>query len=219
MNEGQTRILRMLEEGRITAEEADLLLEALRSAEDRSASQQRREGASGWSNGGRGPSGGGAVRSLWLKDALKPLKETLKTTFASVGSALSGLNLAGADLSGARLEGAELEGANLMGADLSDADLRDANLRNANLMGADLSGADLREANLEGASLMGADLENVDLRGQDLSGVNLTGVSAAATDLGAILGRRHAKEAEEGEEDEGTRDREETGPFGLDEED
>jgi uncharacterized protein YjbI with pentapeptide repeats len=126
----------------------------------------------------------------------------------------------GANLNLARLSRADLRHADLSGAQLMFSTVRGANLQGATLCKADLTGADLSKANLTLADLRGADLEAADLTGAKLDQAELDGatlntqtkvtaaqlsharsqdgitINNAASQLAAIIGKRHQLEGE-----------------------
>ncbi len=146
MNEDRLKILAMLQEGKITVEEAARLLEATEA--DTHATPALTPSS-----------------NTYLVEA----KTAVPPTHPTEGP-FNGAFLAGARLGGAKLEGAKLEGAFLLGADLRNADLRDADLRGAFLAFADLSNANLRGATINGAFLLFANGAEGDLAGVNLSG-------------------------------------------------
>lgn len=146
MNEDRLKILAMLQEGKITVEEAGRLLEATEADTKGSSSLTPAVNA---------------IRVAPQADVPpSPARE----------NSSDGAFMVGARLTGAKLEGAKLAGAFLAGADLRNADLRNADLRGAFLAFADLYNADLHDANLNGAFMPfanGAD--------GNLAGINLPG--------------------------------------------
>lgn len=145
MAEQQQQVLQMLQDGKLTAEEAARLLEAL---EGPATGAPRAEPARRTA-GAEGARGGGNPRRAGAPAAFVALLARCE---------LSGTNLASAKLDGADLADANLSGANLEGADLTGTKLAHANLSGTNLEGVDLSGLDLSGRNLSGASLEGLDL-------------------------------------------------------------
>ena len=160
VSEERKRILRMVEEHQIGAEEADQLLAAL-----------GQKSAPAWGRRGRSSSGGRRRINLG----------------GLTGANLMGAKLEGAKIGGADFEGAVLQGANLQAADLTGADLEGAVLSEATLQGADLRQADLTGAVLGGANLQGANLRNADLTGAVLPRVNLQGANLENTDLSGAM--------------------------------
>ncbi|RIK44023.1 MAG: hypothetical protein DCC55_03685 [Chloroflexi bacterium] len=176
MNEERMQILRMLQEGRITVEEAARLIAALSTDEP-------------------------AVPVSRHTPVSIPVEEIPPQGSPRVAPLFSwafryGLfcNLENTRFEGAHLDNAKIWFSNLDSADLRDANLQDAwvvaaNLDNANLVGANLEGAKIAASNLDHADLAGADLrgaviiaanlERCDLRGADLRGQALIGVSMA----------------------------------------
>ena len=146
MNEDRVKILAMLQEGKITVEEAARLLEATEA--DNNANPPLVPSIN--------------PRLVEAQTAAPPPNPT--------EGPFNGAFLVGARLGGAKLDGAKLEGAFLLGADLRNADLRDADLRGAFLAFADLCNANLRGATINGAFLLFANGAECDLAGVNLSG-------------------------------------------------
>ncbi|MBX3010274.1 MAG: pentapeptide repeat-containing protein [Caldilineaceae bacterium] len=146
MNEERLKILAMLQDGKITVDEAARLLEATE------AEPQERHAT---------------VAFVQPVVAQAPAAEWAVT--AEVDPC-AGAFLAGARLDGALLDGAQLAGAFLLGADLRNADLRGADLRGAFLAFADLYQANLQRANLNGAFLLFANGSEGNLAGLNLAG-------------------------------------------------
>lgn len=169
--EERKRILRLVEERRIGAEEADALLAAL---------DQKR--APQWSRGAR-PGGGGRRRVSVGGLAGASLR----------GARLQGAKIGGAGFEGALMEDANLEGADLTGADFTGAVLHEANLQGADLRQADLTGAVMSRVNLQGSNLENTDLsgamieEGADLRGLDLSNLDLSGAQLTEESVRQVL--------------------------------
>lgn len=145
MNEDRVKILAMLQEGKITVDEAARLLEAT----DADANTPR-------------------PAALPI-NGIAPKREEA-APHESIENPNAGAFLAGARLDGTRLEGAKLAGAFLLGADLRNADLRNADLRGAFMPFADLYGANLQGANLNGAFMPFANGAEGTLAGISLPG-------------------------------------------------
>jgi len=168
MSQDRMRILRFLQDGRISAEEADRLLEALQqpaTVRERQPLPPARASTPVRPAPERGEGGG-------LED-----DEELIGASAPLGSVIGRVELTGAALSGLRLEGARMDGADLTGAVLTGADLRGADLRDACLTGAMLAGANLKQANLRDADLTGSMLPRANLQGASLENATLVGVN------------------------------------------
>lgn len=88
-----------------------------------------------------------------------------------------------ANLRNARFDGANMEGATLNYANFDSVDLRNANCQNTDFTGANLHSANLEGANLQGANLTGANLHSTDLRGADLQDADLCGVNLHGADF------------------------------------
>lgn len=154
MNEDRLKILAMLQEGKITVDEAARLLEATEAG----------------ANVSPAPAASVNTRVVEAKADVPPTNAT--------ENPFNGAFLAGARLGGAKLDGAQLDGAFLLGADLRNADLRDADLR-----GAFLAFADLYNANLRGTTINGAFLPFANGAEGNLAGLNLSGAFMPFTRL------------------------------------
>ncbi|MEZ4862851.1 MAG: pentapeptide repeat-containing protein [Caldilineaceae bacterium] len=184
MNEERMQILQMLQDGKISVDEATRLLEAAEKPTTASSfTASRPKLARPVADAGDDddaeeptPKHGRGIRLRWA------ILENMHFTGANLqGADFAGQDLQGFDFTGANLRGANFQGANcagivLTGANLRSANLRDINLTGADLTGANLSGADLRNADLSNASLTGAALRNTALDGANLSGADLTGI-------------------------------------------
>jgi hypothetical protein len=152
MNEDRLQILGMLQDNKISVEEAARLLEA--TEQDRQIVHPQ-----------------SALRiPLPADQTVRVVRDVTDSPEAASEPPLAGAFLAGARLDGALLDGACLNGAFLLGADLRDADLRNADLSGAFLAFADLNGADLQGANLNGAFMPFANGANGNLAKGNFSG-------------------------------------------------
>lgn len=142
MSEERTKILRMLQEGKITVEDAARLIEAIEGAAPGENKPEREPDFHQSQGSGSNEDSDGHESGLR-------------------GISFQGVNLHGTHFQGAKFEGIKLGETNLEGANLQDADLRNADLRDANLEG----------ANLQGADFHGADLQGVDLTGVNMAGL------------------------------------------------
>lgn len=148
MNEERMKILAMLQEGKITVEEAARLLDVTESTPSQPAV---------------------VTAAMPVVAAASASLETLPVVSGTANST-EGAFLAGARLGGAKLDGAKLAGAFLLGADLRNADLRNADLTGAFLPFADLYNADLHNADLTGAFMPFANGADSNLAGLQLPG-------------------------------------------------
>lgn len=151
MNEDRLKILAMLQEGKITVEEASRLLEATDSPLRTSRPAATVD----------------ATSEIDYRES--HIAEIAPETTGN-RNATEGAFLAGARLAGAKLDGAKLSGAFLLGADLRNADLRNADLRGAFLAFADFYNADLQNAQLNGAFMPFANGAEGNLAGLNLAG-------------------------------------------------
>jgi hypothetical protein len=176
MNEERMQILKMLQEGRISVEEAARLIAAL-SADEPAL-----------------PASTHTPVSIPVEQIPPQSGPRLTPLFGWAFRYGLCCNLENARFEGALLDNTKIWFSNLDSADLSDANLQDAwvvaaNLDHASLVGANLEGAKIAASNLDHADLAGADLrgaviiaanlERCNLRGADLRGQVLMGVSMA----------------------------------------
>ena len=157
MNEERMQILQLLQDGKISVDEATKLLEATPSAPVDTEPPVAKNGSG----------------HNWAGDEDQSDEDSRQSAKGAQGLNLQ--SLVGVYFGGAQLAGARFQGADLTGAYFGDADLRNADLRDANLTGTYLGNAKLRNANLRGANLTGAYLEHADLEEANLEGVDLTG--------------------------------------------
>ncbi len=188
MNDERVKILQMVQEGKISVEEAVRLIKA---AEDPEPTQQ--------------PPVVPAVVDVPIVPASEhkstivapvtaiPVVNTVEPTESvrPVGR-LSLRFILGVNLDGARMEGANFENAKILFSNLDGAKLRNADFRDAWVVGANLDGANFEGADLRGAVLAGVNLDNADFRGADLrDAVLMAGNFDSADFRGADLrGRR-----------------------------
>ncbi len=166
MNEERLKILQMLQEGKLTVDEATRLLEAAETLRNTAAPHTT-------------PS---PAITDEQEDGDEPMPSH-RRTIRLQGATLERLNFTGANLQGVDFAGQDLQGFDFTGANLREANLCEANLTNVNLTGANLSGADLRNANLTNASLIGVALRNTLLDGANLSGAELIGIDLSGYKL------------------------------------
>lgn len=204
MSEQMMKILRMLEEGKITAAEANELLTKVEQLEEEaSRSATERETGPTFTGGrhfGRPDFGQFNVPPVHIPDVHKIVSDALREAFGQgfphyqggdegseqsgdfghSGAHFAGATLDHTDLTDARLDShTRLEGADLRFAAFTDADLRGADLRGANLSysafeDTDFRGADLRGAQLHHGKYSSVDFRNADLHDADLSLSDLT---------------------------------------------
>src|SRR6476646_3702213 len=140
MTEEQTMILQMVQNGKLTPDEAQRLLAAINQSAPRPAAVEAPR---------RGPD--------------PSRREEPRGRERSFDAGGARVNLAGAEMQGANLAGKNLSGVNLTGAKFSEANLSEANLSGANLSGAELNEADLSNSNLSDTNLTKADLSESNL--------------------------------------------------------
>src|SRR5437870_2489708 len=127
MTEEQTMILQMVQNGKLTPDEAQRLLAALNQSAARPAvAEPARRGPDHSRREEGNPQGRGR----------------------GFDTGAARVNLANAEMQGANLAGKNLSGVNLAGAKFSEANLSEANFSGANLSGAELNEADLSNGNL-----------------------------------------------------------------------
>ena len=176
MNEERTHILKMLQEGKITVDEAAKLIQAV-------DNQQ--------SNGDGVP--------VPVENVRPTTSSTASFEQPRPSFRWSLLNFLFSNLQGAIVDGGLYEGARIFCSDLEQANLRTgnfqetwvlcANLESANFEGANLAGAkifasnlnhaDFRNADLRDAVILCANLDHADFRSADLRGKIFIGVSLA----------------------------------------
>jgi uncharacterized protein YjbI with pentapeptide repeats len=189
MNHERIQILKMLQEGKITVDEAARLIAALELPGEKSeppapltapaapqpvATPLAVENLAG---ANKSPLAVHKTVDPW------PLKYTLFSNLE--GARLDAGNFAGvhiwfsnldhADLSEADVQDAWIVASNLDGANFAGANLRGAKLLGVNLDGADFGGADLQDAVLIAANFDRANFRGADLRGKHFIGVNMDG--------------------------------------------
>jgi hypothetical protein len=204
MSDQTMKILKMLEEGRLSVEEADRLLAKIQELEGKEAGaeRERRHPSHPGHPGHPGfqmPHFGvppipdvGRIVSESMPDVGQIVGDAMRDAFGPGspfgqphGVPKGDISLKGVRFQGARLDFTDftdvkldnktrLEGANLAHASFVDADLRGADLR-----GADLSHSNFHDAKLQGADLRGARLSNgtyvdADFRGAVLHGADLS---------------------------------------------
>jgi hypothetical protein len=190
MTEQMARILKLLEEGKLTAEEANTLISAMNAhteIPDYSTSHpQPRPQPKPGSQIRHGGRHGHDIRPP------KPPKPPQPPDIDLRGASLNGVDMENIRLKHSALDGIKLDGAkvnkakmkysNFIDADFRGADIRDArldhssfsnaNFRNANLRGADLSHGCYDAIDAEGANLEYADFSHSNLAGGDFRGVD-----------------------------------------------
>lgn len=211
MSDEMMKILQMLEEGKITAQDAHKLLSVISESSQKAPTSDQPSTV-----GSRSPS------IPLLPDIGKIVNDALREAFSEVERELENLNIAelvgtataqGVRFAGARLsktnlmdarmdnstrfEGANLEGTVFVDADLRGADLRNANLSFSNFTDANLRHADLRGANMSHSNFVDANLANADLRGANLSHGKYTDADFSDCDLeGADLSQSNLSNAD-----------------------
>ena len=152
MNEERMKVLQMLQEGKLSIEEAMRLLEAMESpAASLVATTQ--------------PAVVQAIAQPTTRVADVAITPYVETGVVRRRDPAIKLGL---NLEGALLEGANLAGARLLFANLEGVDFRHANLEDVWIVGANLEHANFAGANLQGARLLGVNLDNADFQGADL---------------------------------------------------
>lgn len=179
MNEARVHILKMLQEGKITVEEAARLIETLGNAAPAGVSKlaaqaERVARPHPRADDAAAPHNGWTFHPFLACNLDNTVWDDANLEQARVWFC----NLDGADLRRADLRQAWVVANNLDGAKLEAATLTGARLIACNFDHADLSGADL-----SGALIIGANFDHADLRGNDLRNRVIIGLSFA--------GRRH----------------------------
>jgi hypothetical protein len=208
MSEQSMKILRMLEEGKITVEQASELLAKIQELEDDEAESgergSRRERGPRHERGprpqgpphppGPGPQGTGFhgshmnippipdipdVRKI-VRDAMDQMPDVNKIVREAMQDAFAGM---GPMHSGEGLgKGFTYKGAEFVGARVEHSDFSDALLEGAKVQGADLRYADFSDADLRGADLRGANLSYSDFSDAVLRDADLRGANLSYGD-------------------------------------
>ncbi|MBN1248802.1 MAG: pentapeptide repeat-containing protein [Anaerolineae bacterium] len=212
MSEQTLMILKMLEEGKITADEASDLLSKVEALEEEAA-KPAAESEPGPRFGGprhyRVPDPGQVtippihipeIPPVPIPDINRIVNDALREAFGegfphrhhapgSHGKHGEHVDLAGASIAGARLEHTDLTDAKLnkktrlQGADLRYASFVNADLRGTDLRGANLTYSDFTGANLNDADLQGAQMHHGAYTAADFSFSNLKGADFSLSDL------------------------------------
>ncbi len=195
MSDQRMKILQMLEEGKITVEEAGQLLSKVDELQEEAEEHTSGPQPPPHPHGPSFPH----IDIPHMPDVGRIVSDAMNKAFREVGrvdftgeetEAVGPMRYQGARFSGALLEHTNLTDAKMdrrtrfEGADLRHTSFVDADLRGADLRGADLSHSDFTDAKLNGADLRGArmsqgsyidtDFRNADLRAADLSHSDLT---------------------------------------------
>ena len=195
MSDQTMKILKMLEDGKLTVEQADSLLAKIQEIEAKEAATEkgpRHQGHPSFQMPNIeippipeipdvGRIVGDAMRDAFGKGfSFNQDPSTPPGSMEFKGARFHGAHLEHTDFSDAKLDkSTRFEGSNLAYADFSDADLRGADLRGADLSYSDFSDAKLQNADLRGSRLskgtyVDADFREADLKGSDLSMSDLT---------------------------------------------
>jgi uncharacterized protein YjbI with pentapeptide repeats len=195
MSEQTMKILKMLEEGKITAAEASDLISKIEDLEEKESEPDPGPDPQHTAHF-RMPNIGN-IPIPQIPDIGKIVADALHEAFTDItipaGDSSAADPTAGGDkhfaFAAARIEetdftDAKLDGnTRLEGADLRFASFVDADLRGANLMGADLSHSDFTDTNFSGASMMGAQLRHGTYVDTDFSNANLMGADLSKSDF------------------------------------
>ncbi len=201
MSDQTMRILKMLEEGKLTVEEADRLLAKIQELEAREARAEHEPRHPPHSDrpGFHVPHFGippipdvGRIVSESIPDVGQIVGDAMRDAFGpgspfgqTHGAPTGTMSFKGVRFQGARLDFADftnakldnktrMEGANLAHATLVGADLRGADLRGGDLSHSDFTDAKLREADLRGARLSNGTYVSADFRDAVLYGADLS---------------------------------------------
>jgi len=183
MSEERMHILKMLQEGKITVDEAAKLIEAI-------GHQPAERATMIPVNNETQPVTRLAQSEPQREPQSEPLRPRLLLSMLTfLFSNLQGAIVDGGLYDGARIFCSNLDTANLRTGNFQDTWVLCANLESANFEGANLEGARIFAANLEHADFRGADLrdaiilcanlEHADFRGADLRGKTFIGVNLA----------------------------------------
>jgi uncharacterized protein YjbI with pentapeptide repeats len=181
MNEDRMAVLRMLQEGKITVDEAAKLISSLgkEPAETRRQAEQRTQPVSFQSNQGKSePEEGEESDDTGSAQA-----------WSGGNGSFDGATLTAANLYGAKFEGANFRNADLTGANVQEADFRGANFEGANLTGAMLVRANFRNSNFKGVDLTGAMMAGANFQDADLQGCSFTGAMLEGANFAGVKKR------------------------------
>ena len=205
MSDQTMRILKMLEEGKLTVEEADRLLAKIQELEAREVrpEHEQRHPPHPHRPGFHVPHVGvppipdvgrilsesipdvGQIVGDAMRDAFGPGSPFSQTHGAPTGTmSFKGVRFLGARLDFADFTNAKLDNKTRMeGANLAHATLVGVDLRGTDLRGADLSHSDFTDAKLQGADLRGARLSNGTYVNADFRDAILHGADLSLSDL------------------------------------
>jgi hypothetical protein len=201
MSEQTMKILKMLEEGKITPDEASDLLSRVEALEQKAAKPTGESNSESHFTGPRHfeMPDFGQMNIPPIPDVHRIVGEALRDAFgqgfhhprhpAGPRHKHGAPSHGNASFAGAKLEHTDLTEAKLdsktrlEGADLRFSSFVDADLRGANLQGADLSYSDFTDANLRDADLQGAQLHHGAYTDADFSGSNLRRADLSLSDL------------------------------------
>jgi len=192
MSEQTMKILKMLEDGKITAAEATELLAKVEELEEEESEPEPRPHPQHKAHFRMPDIGNIPMPPIpQIPDINKIVNDALRDAFSGIasgdedGPTVGPMTYKGARFAAARMEHTDLtdakldsdtrfEGADLRFASFADADLRGANLQGANLSYSDFSDTKFNSANMQGAQLhhgsyVDTDFTNANLQGADLS--------------------------------------------------
>jgi len=193
MSEQTMKILRMLEEGKITAVEATELLAKVEELEEKESKPDPHLDPQHKAHF-RMPNIGN-IPIPEIPDINKIVNDALREAFSGMpfgdedGPTAGPMTYKGAHFAAARMKHTDLTDAKLdsntrlQGADLRFASLRDADLRGANLQGANLSYSDFTDTKFNGANMQGAQLHHGSYTDTDFRNTNLQGADLSMSDF------------------------------------
>jgi uncharacterized protein YjbI with pentapeptide repeats len=184
VNEERMQILQMLQEGKISVDEAAQLIDTL----------SNRAGTATTVPVINEPAVQPAVAAPAVRSAGSQAKGnwSIKNVFASSlgntifeGTKLDGGRIWCCNLERANLRNADFTSAWVLGNNLDSANFEGANLNNVKLIGCNLDHADFTGADLHDSVIIGVNFDRGDYRGADLSGRTLIGLNLEGQKLAA----------------------------------
>jgi uncharacterized protein YjbI with pentapeptide repeats len=161
MNEERMQILKMLQEGKISVDEAAQLIEAL----------SNRDAATVVPVSNTLPVNNETIAAQRAATAVYPQASTAPKSNWSVR------NVFASNLGNTIFEGTQIDGGRIWCCNLENANLRNANFTNAWVLGDNLDGANFEGANLTNVKLIGCNLDHADFAGADLHDSVIIGVN------------------------------------------
>jgi uncharacterized protein YjbI with pentapeptide repeats len=175
VNEERLQILKMLQEGKISVDEAAQLIEALSNRGTAAVVPVSNEpvavpraSATVYTTSSPPPRGNWSVKNVFASNLGNTIFE---------GTQLDGGRIWCCNLENANLRNANFTGAWVLGDNLDGANFEGANLTNVKLIGCNLDHANFAGADLHDSVIIGVNFDRGDYRGADLSGRTLIGLN------------------------------------------